>query len=72
MRRHERPGVGPLLRMAVGSALGILGFGTLSAGFVQLNGAVMGLGVLMIALGTILALGVMAPLRHTGASARGR
>jgi len=49
--------------MIVGSVIGIVGFGTLSLGFVQLSGGTMGLGVLEILAGTFLALGVMAPLR---------
>jgi hypothetical protein len=60
--------LGPLLRMVIGSALGILGFGTLSDGFVSLNARVMGLGILEIALGTFVALGVLAPLRPRKAS----
>jgi len=54
-----------LLRMSVGSVLGIVGFGTLSLGFVNLDTPRMGLGVLEILLGTFLALGVMAPLRKS-------
>jgi hypothetical protein len=62
---------GATVRMVAGSAFGILGFGTLSAGFVQLNAATMGIGVLEVAVGTFLALGVMAPLRGRRASRGG-
>ena len=51
------------IRMSVGSVLGIIGFGTLSLGFVNLSAARMLFGVFEILLGTFLALGVMAPLR---------
>lgn len=57
-----------LLRMVLGSVLGIVGFGTLSLGFVGLSVARMGLGVLEILVGTFLALGVMAPLRKPRAA----
>ncbi|MCY0898475.1 MAG: hypothetical protein OWU33_05975 [Firmicutes bacterium] len=53
-----------LLRMSVGSVLGIIGFGTLSMGFVQLNVAEMLVGVFEILLGAFIALGVMTPLRR--------
>jgi len=52
-----------LLRMSVGSVLGIIGFGTLSMGFVNLSGPRMLLGVVEILAGTFIALGVMSPLR---------
>ena len=52
-----------LIRMMVGSVLGIIGFGTLSLGFVNLSGGRMAFGVLEILLGTFVALGVMSPLR---------
>jgi hypothetical protein len=64
MSRRWRAPIGATMRMAGGSALGIIGFGILSLGFEQLNGQLMGLGVLSIAVGTFLALGVMAPLRR--------
>ncbi|MCY0864976.1 MAG: hypothetical protein OWQ57_08505 [Sulfobacillus sp.] len=63
MRYLEIRRIVALLRMIVGSVMGIVGFGTLSLGFVQLSGGTMGLGVLEILAGTFLALGVMAPLR---------
>jgi uncharacterized membrane protein YphA (DoxX/SURF4 family) len=50
--------------MSVGSVLGIIGFGTLSMGFVQLNVAEMLVGVFEILLGAFIALGVMTPLRR--------
>lgn len=53
-----------MLRMIVGSVLGILGFGTLSIGFEQLNGVIMIVGVIAILLGTFIAMGVLAPLRQ--------
>ncbi|MCL4319547.1 MAG: hypothetical protein M1596_06640 [Firmicutes bacterium] len=53
-----------MLRMIVGSVLGILGFGTLSLGFEQLNGETMIVGVIGILLGTFIAMGVLAPLRR--------
>jgi hypothetical protein len=59
-------GLGPLIRMSVGCMLGIVGFGTLSGGFVSLNEAEMALGVFEILIGTVVALGVMAPLRRPG------
>ena len=52
-----------LIRMSVGSVLGIIGFGTLSLGFVDLSGMRMALGVFEIFIGTFIALGVMSPLR---------
>lgn len=52
-----------LLRMSVGSVLGIVGFGTLSFGFVGLSAPEMLLGVFEILAGSFLALGVMTPLR---------
>ncbi|MCY0879907.1 MAG: hypothetical protein OWU84_13335 [Firmicutes bacterium] len=52
-----------LLRMSVGSVLGIIGFGTLSMGFVELSVPEMAIGVFEILLGAFIALGVMAPLR---------
>lgn len=53
-----------MVRMAIGSVLGVIGFGTLSLGFVGLNGASMALGVGEILLGAFVALGVMSPLRR--------
>lgn len=52
-----------LVRMSVGCVLGIIGFGTLSIGFVNLSGLRMMLGVIEILAGTFVALGVMSPLR---------
>lgn len=52
-----------LIRMTAGSVLGIIGFGTLSLGFADLSGLHMALGGLEILMGTLVALGVMAPLR---------
>ncbi|WP_243239884.1 hypothetical protein [Sulfobacillus harzensis] len=52
-----------MIRMVLGSILGIIGFGTLSMGFVGLNGAQMGLGVFEILLGVFLALGALSPMR---------
>ncbi len=52
-----------LLRMSLGSVLGIIGFGTLSMGFVHLSPGQLTLGLCEILLGTFVALGTMAPLR---------
>lgn len=72
VRRGERPvpskRLWVLLRMSLGSGLGIIGFGTLSLGFVNLSAPRMLLGVVEIVAGTFLALGVMAPLRKPKAS----
>lgn len=59
--RHNRAVA--TLKMASGSVAGVLGFATLSSGFVGLNGGTMALGVGEILLGTFLAMGVMVPLR---------
>ncbi len=58
----------PTLRMILGSILGIIGFGTLSMGFVGLNPSRMAFGVAEILLGVFISLGVMSPLRkrHSG------
>lgn len=53
----------PLLRMIVGSTLGIIGFATLSGGFMRLNGAQMLVGVLEILIATAMTLSLMVPLR---------
>lgn len=50
--------------MVVGSALGIIGFGTLSSGFVDLSVPTMVMGVIEILVGTFFALGVLSPLRR--------
>lgn len=52
-----------MLRMSIGSVLGIIGFGTLSMGFVSLSGIQMAVGVLEILAGVFFALGVLAPMR---------
>lgn len=52
-----------LVRMSIGSVLGIIGFGTLSLGFVHLSGVGMVLGFVEILLGAFIALSVMSPLR---------
>lgn len=57
-----------LIRMSVGSVVGIIGFGTLSFGFVDLSVPRMLFGVVEILAGTFLALGVMAPLRKSKGS----
>lgn len=53
----------PTIRMVLGSILGIIGFGTLSMGFVGLRTAQMGLGLFEILLGMFLALGALSPMR---------
>lgn len=53
-----------LIRMVVGSALGIIGFGTLSSGFVDLSAPTMVIGLIEILVGTFVTLGVLTPLRH--------
>lgn len=55
-----------LLRMTVGSVLGILGFGTLSLALMPFNGGGLLLGLGELVLGTFLALGVLSPLRNRG------
>lgn len=52
-----------LLRMAGGSVLGIAGFGTISLAIMPFRGEQLGLGLGELALGTVLALGVLTPLR---------
>lgn len=58
-----RKSLWPMLRMSLGSVLGIIGFGTLSMGFVSLSGAQMVLGVIEILVGVFFALGVLSPMR---------
>jgi uncharacterized membrane protein YphA (DoxX/SURF4 family) len=58
-----------LARMSLGSVLGIIGFGTLSMGFVHLSGVGMLVGLLEILAGAFVALGVMTPLRKRKARA---
>ncbi len=55
----------PTIRMVLGSILGIIGFGTLSMGFVRLSVAQMGLGIIEILLGVFLALGALSPMRKS-------
>ncbi len=52
-----------LTRMGVGSILGIVGFGTISLSILPFRGGQLGLGLGELALGTVLALGVLTPLR---------
>lgn len=52
-----------LLRMTLGSVLGIVGFGTLSLALMTFNGGGLLLGLGELAVGTFLALGVLSPLR---------
>ncbi|WP_369825239.1 hypothetical protein [Sulfobacillus sp. hq2] len=51
------------LRMAGGSVLGIAGFGTISTGILPFRGEHVLLGLGEVAVGTVLALGVLTPLR---------
>ncbi len=55
---------GAVARMGVGSVLGILGFGAASLGFVDLAVLRIVAGLFLIGMGTVLALGVTAPLRR--------
>lgn len=57
-------------RMVVGSALGVLGFGTLSLGFMDLRGVTLAVGTAEVLVGTFLALGVLVPLRRASATSR--
>ncbi len=50
-------------RMVIGSILGIVGFATVSEGFVHLSAGELMRGLAEILLGAFIALGVMAPLR---------
>lgn len=59
VRRH----VWGLVRMVGGSVLGIVGFGTLSMGFVHLSGSELLVGLIEVLGGAFLALGVLSPLR---------
>jgi hypothetical protein len=52
-----------LTRMALGSLLGIVGFGTISLAILPFRGEQLGMGLGELALGTVLALGVLTPLR---------
>jgi hypothetical protein len=61
-----------ILRMVVGCALGVAGFGTLSAGFVDLRLSSLLLGAAAIAAGTFIALGVLVPLRRAPGSSHQR
>ncbi len=60
-----------MVRMVVGSVLGVVGFGTLSYGFVGLHPPTMLVGVTEIGVGSLLALGVLAPLRKQRRRSRG-
>lgn len=55
---------GALVRMSLGSGLGIIGFGAASLGFVDLAVLRILAGLALIGIGTVLALGVTAPLRR--------
>ena len=68
MAKTSRPMWGAAIRMMIGSLLGVLGFGTLSEGFVNLNGQTMLIGAASILVGTFLALGVLGPLRRRRSS----
>ncbi|WP_207711398.1 hypothetical protein [Sulfobacillus harzensis] len=67
--RHNR--VASTVRMALGSAIGVMGFARLSLGFVHLNGPEMLMGIVQILVGTFLTIGVMAPLRHARRQSKG-
>ena len=58
-----------LARMVIGCVLGVIGFGTLSYGFIYLSLGRSAEGVAEILLGAGIAVGVMAPLRKHRASA---
>ncbi len=66
-----RPPAAPLIRLVVGLVLGVLGFGTVSLGVVNLSEASIALGLAEIAAGGFVALGVLTPLRRSGGR-RGR
>ncbi len=51
------------IKMLVGCVIGVVGFATLSSGFVTLLGTEMMTGLGEILLGTFLVMGVLAPLR---------
>ncbi len=65
MRRHRGFA---LLRMVAGCALGVMGFGTLSMGFMDLRLGTLVWGAAEIIVGTFIALGVMVPLRRAQGS----
>ncbi len=52
-----------ILRLALGSILGIVGFGTISLGLLPFKASAFGTGVGELAVGTVLALGVLTPMR---------
>lgn len=52
-----------LVRMGVGSLLGIAGLGTISLAILPFRGERLGLGLGELVLGTVIALGVITPLR---------
>ncbi len=57
-----------LFRMSLGSVLGIVGFGTLSLGFVHLSYEGLTLGLFEILFGAFVTLGVLTPLRKPKAT----
>ncbi len=58
------------VRMVLGSIIGVIGFGTLSYGFIYLSLGRSALGVVEILFGAWIAMGVMAPLRKHRTSAQ--
>lgn len=62
----------PLIRLVVGLVLGVLGFGTVSLGVVNLSEASVAVGLVEIAVGGFVALGVLTPLRRRPKDRPGR
>lgn len=58
-----------MLRMVLGYTLGIIGFSTLSLGFVHLSGTQILVGLAEVAVATAATLGLMVPLREKRAPA---
>lgn len=52
-----------VLRFTLGSVFGILGFGTISTALFPFRGQTVGLGILLLIIGTFIALGTLSPLR---------
>ena len=67
-----RPPTAALIRLVAGLVLGVLGFGTVSLGVVNLSAASIALGLGEIAVGGFVALGVLTPMRKPGGRRGGR
>lgn len=56
--------INAILRFAVGSALGIYGLGLIGRALIPLHWLALGLGLVLLAVGTLLSLGTLAAYRR--------